>query len=277
MAYIELTFSLLNNESVLEILSARLSMLGFDSFFEDEEGFRAYCPEENLNLPEIESLMLEPIFSEIKLLSFKPLEDKNWNEIWESSYEPVLIDDRCFIRAPFHNNKDVEFDIVIEPKMSFGTAHHETTAQMIGWVLKTDLNGRSLLDMGCGTAVLAILARLKGADPVIAIDNDIWAYNNSCENVILNQTADIKVVMGDANAIGNQTFEVILANINRNILLNDMHVYASALNLKGLLFLSGFYESDLESIRQTATQNGLTYLDHSVKNQWVAAKFCKFS
>jgi ribosomal protein L11 methyltransferase len=275
MAYIELTFSLLNNESVLEILSARLSMLGFDSFFEDEEGFRAYCPEENLNLPEIESLMLEPIFSEIKLLSFKPLEDKNWNEIWESSYEPVLIDDRCFIRAPFHNKKDVEFDIVIEPKMSFGTAHHETTAQMIGWVLKTDLHGRSLLDMGCGTAVLAILARLKGADPVIAIDNDIWAYNNSCENVILNQTADIKVVMGDANSIGNQTFEVILANINRNILLNDMHVYASALNLKGLLFLSGFYESDLESIRQTATQNGLTYLDHSVKNQWVAAKFCK--
>jgi ribosomal protein L11 methyltransferase len=275
MAYIELTFSLLNNESVLEILSARLSMLGFDSFFEDEEGFRAYCPEENLNLPEIESLMLEPVFSELKLLSFKPLEDKNWNEIWESSYEPVLIDDCCFIRAPFHEKKDVEYNILIEPKMSFGTAHHETTAQMIGWVLKTDLKGLSLLDMGCGTAVLAILARLKGADPVLAIDNDTWAYNNSCENVILNQTADIKVVMGDATAIGDQTFDVILANINRNILLNDMHLYASALKTGGMLFLSGFYESDLDSIRLSANQNGLSYLDHTIKNQWVAAKFSK--
>lgn len=275
MAYIELTFSLLNNESILEILSARLSMLGFDSFFEDEEGFRAYCPEENLILKEIETLMLEPIFSEIKLLSFKPLEDKNWNEIWESSYEPVMIDDRCFIRAPFHDKKDVAYNILIEPKMSFGTAHHETTAQMISWVLKTDLKGQSLLDMGCGTAVLAILARLKGADPVVAIDNDIWAYNNSCENVGLNQTYDIKVVMGDASAIGNQVFNIILANINRNILLNDMHHYASALQPNGMLFLSGFYETDLDSIRQSAQKNGLKYLDHTVKNQWVAAKFGK--
>ncbi len=276
MTYIELTFSQLYNESLQEMLSAMLSTVGCDSFFEDVDCFKAYCPTDQFNRKRIDTVLTDPMFGSVKLLSAEPLEDKNWNAIWESNYDPVLIADRCFIRAPFHEpNTSVEFDLVIEPKMSFGTAHHETTSQMIQLLLDTDVNHCSLLDMGSGTAVLAILARKLGANPVVAIDNDQWAYNNAVENVKLNQTDDILVELGDASSIGNRSFDVILANINRNILLSDMKVYAMAMHSDSRLMLSGFYETDLDVIKAEASQYRLKFESSISKNNWVAALFTK--
>jgi ribosomal protein L11 methyltransferase len=274
MTYIELTFSPLSDESLQELLSAMLTTIGCDSFFEDQDGFKAYCPVDIFTEAAVNEVLSEPMFASVKLISAFPLEDKNWNEIWESNYEPVLIDDRCLIRAPFHHDTPtVEYELVIEPKMSFGTAHHETTSQMIQLLLNADVNGCSLLDMGSGTAVLAILARKMGASPVVAIDNDEWAYNNAVENIKLNNTNDILVELGDAESIGDRKFDVILANINRNILLHDINVYAKALNKSSRLMLSGFYVSDLEVIKQSAENSGLQLRSYSSNNQWVAALF----
>jgi ribosomal protein L11 methyltransferase len=274
MTYIELTFSPLSDESLQELLSAMLTTIGCDSFFEDQDGFKAYCPVDIYTESAVNDVLSGAMFASVKLISAFPLEDKNWNEIWESNYEPVIIDGRCLIRAPFHlDTPDVEYELIIEPKMSFGTAHHETTAQMIQMLLNADVKGCSLLDMGSGTAVLAILARKMGAAPVVAIDNDEWAYNNAVENVKLNNTNDIKVELGDAESIGDRKFDVILANINRNILLHDMDVYANALNKSSRLMLSGFYVSDLDAIKQAAENSGLHLKSYSIDNQWVAALF----
>jgi len=192
----------------------------------------------------------------------------------ESQYEPVLIDNRCMVRAPFHEPRaGVEFDIVIMPKMSFGTAHHETTKQMIQYLLSTDVSGKSLLDMGSGTAVLAILARMKGAFPVSAFDNDEWAYNNALENVQSNNFADIEVLLGDSSLLAGRKYDIILANINRNILLNDIPVYRESLNAGGKLFMSGFYSEDLPLIEAKANESGLGIMSNRVENNWMAACF----
>jgi ribosomal protein L11 methyltransferase len=254
-----------------------LTTIGCDSFFEDQDGFKAYCPLDVYSDTLVNEVLSNEMFASVKLVSAVPLEDKNWNAIWESNYEPVLIDNRCLIRAPFHHDvpTTVEFDLIIEPKMSFGTAHHETTSQMIQLLLNSDVKGCSLLDMGSGTAVLAILARKLGAFPVVAIDNDEWAYNNAIENIKLNETDDIQVELGDADSIGNRKFDVILANINRNILLRDMSFYVKALNKSSRLLISGFYESDLVSIRTSAENSGLRFENYVSNNQWVAALFVK--
>ena len=204
-------------------------------------------------------------------------EEKDWNAVWEADYEPVLIADQCYIRAPFHEPlPNVTYDIVIEPKMSFGTAHHETTALMIEYLLTEEIQGKRVLDMGAGTGVLAILAHQRGAAAVTAIDNDPWAYENNLENNIRNHISDMTVKLGDALSIGDDTFDLIIANINRNILLNDMHHYAKALNASGCIFFSGFYEGhDLDMIKEKAESLGLTFHSCKVRNHWVAAKFVK--
>jgi len=274
MPYLELSFSLPADEELFDILSAQLSEIGCDSFLQEENLLKAYIPNEQFASQALEELLADPYFSEVKLVGNEPLADQNWNALWESNYQVVIINNDCRIRAPFHApDPAFRFDLLIEPRMSFGTAHHETTAQMLALIFELDFKEKKTLDMGSGTAVLAILARKLGANPVWAIDNDEWAFNNALDNIKLNDTSDINVVLGDALSIPETKFDVIIANINRNILLGDMHFYTQALNEKGMLLMSGFYESDLPLIQQKAESLGLTYVKHTSLNQWVAALF----
>jgi ribosomal protein L11 methyltransferase len=255
-----------------------LADLGCDSFADGEtdDVLLAYISEDNYNEESIKAF-LEQYRSEINMqYAIQEMEQQNWNAIWESNYEPVMIADRCFICAPFHeSNSKAEYEIVIEPKMSFGTAHHETTSLMIEFLLEEDLKNKSVLDIGAGTGILAILSYLKGATPVTAIDNDEWAYLNNIENNTRNNAEMIQVKLGDASLLTeNEKYDVIIANINRNILLNDLPAYVNVLNKNGVIFLSGFYVGeDLEMITQKCHGLRLQFIAAKEKNRWCAAKF----
>lgn len=258
-----------------DALSVMLCDLGFDSFMDDDNTFKAYCPAEQRDDQAVIDL-LQLSFSNISLLSVEPLPDKDWNEAWEASYQPVVVNDRCRVRAPFHEpDCSFEYDLVIEPKMSFGTANHETTSQIMQLMMESDFKGKTVLDMGSGTAVLAIFAKKLGASRVIAIDNDEWAYNNAFTNVKLNGCDDIEIILGDAGSIPDIKFDMVLANINRNILVRDMAHYVTAMNSGATIFFSGFYVADLNVITQEAKNVGLAYRRHVSKNDWVAAEFRK--
>jgi len=261
-----------------EIFVSLLADLGCESFAdgETENVLLAYIPDSNYDEEKImsffEAYQLETDFG----YSVREIEQQNWNALWESNYAPVLIADKCFIRAPFHEpNLNSEYEIVIEPKMSFGTAHHETTSLMIEFLLEEEFQNKSVLDMGAGTGILAILSHLHGASPVTAIDNDEWAYLNNIENNARNNAEAIQVKLGDASLLSeNERYDVIIANINRNILLNDLPVYVKVLNKSGVIFLSGFYTGeDLEMITQKCNELGLQLVDVKDKNRWCAAKF----
>lgn len=262
-----------------EIYTSLMADAGCDSFMDGDSECELLCyiPEKDYQEDVFKDLLDTPQFPEVKLsYSIAPMEDKDWNAAWEANYEPVMIDNKCYIRAPFHPARpEAEFEIVIEPKMSFGTAHHATTAQMVSYLLETDVRGKAVLDMGAGTGVLAILATMKGAEPVTAIDNDEWAYRNGVENAQQNGCEHLKVLLGDASLLGDEHYDIILANINRNILLQDIPHYVQCMNDSALLFLSGFYEEDLPALRYCCAQNGLKYVDHKTKDKWVAAKFEK--
>ncbi|HQO50056.1 MAG TPA: 50S ribosomal protein L11 methyltransferase [Bacteroidales bacterium] len=276
MTYLEITFACPVREELDEILTARLSELGFDSFLTEETSVKAYIEQHLFDNPALNELLSEPFFEGVVVESIETLADKNWNALWESNYQPVIINDLCRVRAPFHEpDPAFKFELLIEPRMSFGTAHHETTSQMIAMMLNMDFIGKDVLDMGSGTAILAILAKKSGANVVWAIDNDEWAYNNAIDNIRLNDTPDVKVLLGDASTIGTMKFDVVIANINRNILLEDMHHYADALKAGSVLLMSGFYESDLQMITDKATSLGLTEIEHTAKNMWVAASYKK--
>ena len=275
MEYIEMVCHTSPGVHTSEVLMTMLSDVGFESFSENDNGTLSAFIQAPLFTPDLSARLSTEEFSEfLDSFHIERIADQNWNAVWESQYEPVLIDDRCMVRAPFHPEKSgVEFDIVIMPKMSFGTAHHETTKQMIQYLLSLQLTGKSLLDMGSGTAVLAILARMKGAFPVTAIDNDEWAYNNALENVESNDFADIEVLMGDSSLLPGKSFDIILANINRNILLNDIPAYRKSLNAGGKLFMSGFYSEDLPLIEAKCNESGLTIMSHRSENNWTAVCF----
>ncbi len=275
MEYIEMVCHPSQGAHTAELLISVLADVGFESFAENENGTLSAFIQAPQLTPELSSRLGSDEFVEfLDSFMIKRIADENWNAVWESQYEPVLIDNRCMVRAPFHPlHTDVEFDIVIMPKMSFGTAHHETTKQMIQYLLDMQVTGKSLLDMGSGTAVLAILARMKGAFPVSAYDNDEWAYNNACENVQSNNFADIEVLLGDSFLLHGKKFDIILANINRNILLNDIPVYRNSLNAGGILVMSGFYSVDLPLIEQKANENGLRIMSKRSENNWTAASF----
>ena len=276
MNYTEVNFTISPIQPATEILIAELGELGFESFVEEETGLKAYISGENFKKEELQGLFVlqNPEFQISYQL--KVIADENWNAKWESDYESVIIDNRCYIHAPFHESKpEIEFEILIEPKMSFGTAHHETTAQMIHLLLDENVDGKTVLDMGCGTAVLAILAKKKNASFVHAIDNDEWAYNNAVENVKRNNFPDIHVEQGDAEHLQGKSYDLILANINKNILLADMEVYSASLLSGGIIMFSGFYIFDLNDIKAKALECNLEYQLHLVKNDWVAAKFIK--
>lgn len=263
-----------------DIFTSMMADAGCDSFMdgEQEKELLCYIPTKDYDASVIQELLENHGFPDVKVtFSVQPMPDKDWNAEWEASYTPVMIADRCYVRAPFHPAlPDSEYEIIIEPKMSFGTAKHATTYQMAEYVLETDVKGKSLLDMGSGTGVLAILAHMRGATPVTAIDNDEWAYRNGLENVAHNHCPEVKVLLGDASLLGQEKYDIILANINRNILLNDIPTYVKCLNPGGLLFMSGFYETnDLDIITQCCAENGMQYVSHKVHDNWVAAKFCK--
>lgn len=275
MKTFEYTFTAPSSDIQHDMLVTMLADIGFDSFMDEDRWLKAYCSAECRDDVAVENLLLEPAFTDIRLLKVEEMPDKDWNELWEASYQPVVVNERCRVRAPFHEaDSSYEFDLVIEPKMSFGTANHETTAQIIQLMLETDFKGKEVLDMGSGTAVLAILAKKLGAAHTVAIDNDEWAYRNAFTNVELNGVSDIEIILGDALSIRG-SFDVVLANINRNILLRDMHYYVDAMNTNAHIFFSGFYTEDLPSIRDEAERLGLHYCRHLSRNNWVAAEFCK--
>lgn len=260
-------------QPAVEILIAELGFAGFESFVETEDGVTAYIQKEEWHegiLGDIQIVNSE----EFKIsYTFEEIEQTNWNEEWEKNFNPIEVDGMVTVRAPFHEKTDTEFDIVIEPKMSFGTGHHETTHMMIQHILKNDFKDKSVLDMGCGTGVLAILAEMKGAKPIDAVDYDNWCYLNSLENVERNNCEHITVIEGDASVLKNNKYDIIIANINRNILLQDMAIYTSCLNKNGVLFLSGFYNDDIPIIRQACENQMLKFEEKLERNQWVALKF----
>jgi ribosomal protein L11 methyltransferase len=258
-----------------EILIAELGEKAFESFIETETGISAYVQKD---------LWSENILEDIQILdnsefnisyTFEEIEQVNWNEEWEKNFEAIEVDGKCHVRAPFHEKTNAEYDIVIEPKMSFGTGHHETTHMMIQHILETDFTNKKTLDMGCGTAILAILAEMKGAQPIDAIDIDNWCYLNSIENAERNNCKHISVYEGDASLLAGKKYDFIIANINRNILLNDMQQYVDCLNENGILFLSGFYTEDIPFISESCTSKGLSYVKQFERNNWVALKFEK--
>ena len=273
--YLGYHFTVEPKELGSEILIAELGELPFESFTESEFGLVAYIQKQlwTENILEDLYILNSPEF----VISYKieEIEQVNWNEEWEKNFEPIDVDGNCHVRAPFHPKTDAEFDIVIEPKMSFGTGHHETTHMMIQHLLDMNVEGMKTLDMGCGTAILAILAEMQGAQPIDAIDIDNWCYLNSIENAERNNCHQITVYEGDAELLKGKQYDLIIANINRNILLNDMQHYVDCLNPKGTLLLSGFYEEDIPVIDASCTEKGLTYIKKLQRNNWVSLKYEK--
>jgi ribosomal protein L11 methyltransferase len=269
MKYIELT-CYINNEEHSDILVAFLAELDYESFYNPEPlELKAYIKQDLFNESYIQELQQSLSANVPFRYDYKLCKEENWNSVWEESYDPVLVDDKCYVRASFHEKMpNIEFDIEIQPKMSFGTAHHETTYQILSEVLKMDVKNKSFLDMGCGTGVIAILAALKGANDIWAIDNDSWAYENTLENVKRNNVEFIKVFHGDASLLKDKEFDIIVANINRNILLNDIKKYVNVLKNNGILLLSGFYEQDVDIICNKAKPLGLRFISSRTKNKW---------
>ncbi len=273
--YIEYHFTISPLQPASEILVAQLGELNFESFTETETGLKAYIQKEDLNTELVDEVQI--LNSSEFEISYDVTEipQVNWNEEWEKNFNPIEVNGECALRAPFHPPFNVKYEIVIEPKMSFGTGHHETTFMMLQFILENDFKGKSVIDMGCGTAVLAILAEMKGATKIDAVDIDEWCYENSVENIERNHCKNISVYQGDASFFEDKRYEVIIANINRNILLQDMGVYAKSLEEKGTLYLSGFYKEDLGLITETCNNLGLTFVENKERNNWIAAKFRK--
>ncbi|WP_425236189.1 50S ribosomal protein L11 methyltransferase [Ulvibacterium sp.] len=272
--YIEYTFKIHPLQPASEILIAELGELGFESFVETQEGVQAYLQKQDWKEDILDSVFIlkNPYFK----ISYRPkeIEQENWNVTWERNFNPIQVDDLCTVRAPFHEKSNSKYDIVIEPKMSFGTGHHETTHMMLQHILSYDFEGKSILDMGTGTGVLAILAEMKGAIDIDAIDIDHWCYLNALENVQRNDCHNIQVLEGDSSIIPQRKeYDIILANINRNILLKDIAVYANCLKPNGSLFLSGFYYDDIIVISAKCTGVGLKFEKNIEKNNWVAVKY----
>ncbi len=271
--YIGYYFTIEPLQPATEILIAELGYAGFESFVETEKGVEAFIQKEEWNENILNDIhVLNSAEFEITYIS-EEIEQVNWNKEWEKNFTPIMVDDICSVRAPFHEKPEVVYDIVIEPKMSFGTGHHETTHMMIQHLLKNNLEGKKVLDMGCGTGVLAILAEMKGAKPIDAIDIDNWCYLNTIENVERNNCKYITAYEGDSSLLVGKQYDVVIANINRNILLKDISIYAGTLTSGGSLFLSGFYKEDLEMITKECAANNLELQESFDRNNWIAANY----
>ena len=282
MFYTELTFHISPYvEDIADAIIAELGDLGYDSFSYSDDGFKAYIPSKNFDEEQVKSLEILSFFQALYTITWKKteIENQDWNKIWEENFTPILVQDRILVRAGFHPTiENIEHEIIIDPKMSFGTGHHATTALMLETILdmKTDFSGKKVLDMGCGTGILSIMAAQTGAQSVTGIDIDEWAYNNALENIRLNHTEDIQVALGGAEKIKEfGLFDIVFANINRNILLNDICQYTNSMKPGSILFMSGFYVKDIPAIEAECQKNGLKLDSYNERNNWVAVKVLK--
>lgn len=276
MEYTKVKFSIKpNTEVAREILMAELAELAFDSFEDTEDGLNAYIPSNSYKDSEINELFImnNPEFN--LAYNSEEMPDKNWNETWEKYFfNPIIIDDKCVVKSPFHKNvPQTEYEILIEPKMAFGTGHHSTTGLMLKHILEIDFNNKNVLDMGCGTGILGILCAQKNAKSVLGIDIEEWAFNNANENIQINNISNMKVKCGNADLLEDDQYDIILANINRNILLEDINKYTKVLKQNGTLLLSGFYTHDVEAINNCCFNNGLKILSEKEDNNWVAISY----
>ncbi|NUM50785.1 MAG: 50S ribosomal protein L11 methyltransferase [Flavobacteriales bacterium] len=269
MPYLKVSFLLKSNKILSEILIAELYEQQFDSFEETQETLNAYICKSFFNEKNLTELLnINPLFSGLNY-TIEEIPDKNWNELWEKSFEPIVVAEKCIIKAPFHQlKKSYPIELIIEPKMSFGTGHHQTTALMIEQMLGINFKNKKVLDMGCGTGVLAFLAEKLGAAQIMAIDNDEWAYYNSLDNKALNNSEKVQVELGNATYLIDKTFNTILANINRNILLLDMHLYANCLTLNDQLLISGFFKTDSPVLIEKAKEYGFCLQNASYQEEW---------
>lgn len=275
MNYIEYKFSITPVEPWRDIFLALLSECEFESFEDTANGLNAYL-KKNVD-DENEVLERIQILHEAKIEYIKTeIEQVNWNAVWESGFQPIMVNDQCYIRAEFHPIKpEIPYEIVIQPKMSFGTGHHETTHLMVEYLVELELEGKDVLDMGCGTSILAILAKKRGAKYAEAIDIDEWATENSEENAKRNDV-ELNIRLGDASILGDRFFDTIIANIQRNILMEDIPKYVKVLKFAGgELLLSGLMEGDFEDIVEVCQQNGLELVSKKQRNEWIALHFIK--
>jgi len=258
-----------------EILIAELGNIGFESFNETEDAVESYIPSSSFSIDEVMKLSQNDYLTFRFDFTTDTIADQNWNEIWEKNYfKPLLIAEKCLIRAPFHDEyPNAEYEIIIVPGMAFGTGNHETTSLMIEEILKENLIGNIVLDMGCGTGILSILASMRGATSVTSIDIDQWAIKSTIENASQNNIKNLDVISGGAELIPDQMYDLIYANIQRNILINDMPYYCKALKSGGKLIMSGFYSDDLIPIKKRASELGLLFERFAEKEQWVVGVF----
>lgn len=282
MIYKEVTFHITPySEDIADALIYDMGSIGYDGFCNTDDGFIAYIPAPDFKETAISEMELLRFFSVNHHFTWtcSEIAEQNWNKTWEDNFTPILVKDRILVRAGFHPTiSHIEYEIIIEPKMSFGSGHHATTAMMLETILDfTDrIKEKRILDMGCGTGILSIMASKAGAAHITGIDIDEWAYNNALENIRANHIRNISVKIGDAGLLeSEENFDFILANINRNILLNDMHHYVARLASKGWLMMSGFYSEDLPLIRKEADKQGLSYHNHKINDNWIAATFYK--
>lgn len=275
MEYTCYVFALKNfSEENTEILTALLGELPFEMFETRDQRVFAYLQTKDDQ---------DDVVSEINhLKSIIPFEfekekvvTQNWNKEWESNFSPVVIEEKIYIRAEFHAPATHMYELIIQPEMSFGTGHHETTSQILALMLNIDFKNKTVCDMGCGTGILAVMAEKLGASSIDAVDFDPQCVTNAQLNIVRNNCIRISIYQGDANWLRNKSYDVFIANINRNIILNDLKAYKQSINENGSFICSGFYESDLEEIHTAATTNKLQYKEHRVKNKWCAAVFTK--
>ena len=278
MNYYELLFTTIPTEDYQQdLLINALGEIGFDTFEELDFGFKAFIPSISFDRQKLDEMLA--LYNDMFTFSYdiNLIPQKNWNEVWESNFEPIEIGGKILIQATFHRPRpEFLYEIIIDPKMAFGTGHHQTTAMMLEMMLQNDFENKQVLDIGCGTGILAIMASKLGAAEVNAIDNDPLCYESTLENAHLNKVVNINALCGSKDVIPDKQYDIILANINRNILLDQMENYADALQPGGELYLSGFYETpDLEIITDKAGRYGLKYISHKKNKDWVAAKFIK--
>jgi ribosomal protein L11 methyltransferase len=260
-----------------DLLIADLADIGFDTFEDTTNGFEAFIVAATFNETALNEVLMN-IGDELQYtFVVTDIEPENWNEEWEKNFTPLIINQDCYVRATFHDQQpQYTYEIVIDPKMAFGTGHHQTTTMMMLYILETDLQDKLVLDMGAGTGILGILAAKRGAKEIVAIDNDDVCYLSAIENAALNQVDNLTSLCGSKEAIPNTIFDVILANINRNILLDQIENYAAVLKTKGDIFFSGFYETpDLDMIKAHCAKFNLVYVDHKKIDDWVSARFVK--
>ena len=278
MDYIELSIICEPREPWADIAVALLAELPFDSFVDTETGILAYIPADSFNKEHVETILTEnfPIDEVLLTSHVRYIEQENWNAKWESDFEPVHVGEELSILAPFHDKTIAKKRIIeIMPKMSFGTGHHQTTRLMCSFLLEEDVNSKKVLDMGTGTGILAILAEQLEANSILAVDIEDWSVENTLENAERNACSKIEGRCGDIDSILEKDFDIILANINRNILLRHLPSYSEKLSKNGILFLSGFFNSDSEDLKQAAMQEGLSFIDQKSEENWCALKFQK--